>query len=643
MPFPPPFVPPPGTPFCDGFETMADFLAWTPGSRPIDPYNVASVTLAPPARTLLPSRPLILDTHDMNGGYVPNGDAWPQGVPYFNIYTHTFWSSIDLFIYFGHKREIIIPPPWWMNAAHRNNIPVLGTLQFETEGKFKDLANVFATGQTDQFIQQLITAANFFGFDGWFFNVEQPHFNPPPAYRANLLDLVSRLTDALDGFGGICVWYDSIGPDGTVLYSGEVSQQAGNLDFFQAANATFVDFVWNAPTSLDDTLASLDPSLRTRAMFGVRGFKNEPGVNGRHGQFGSSDTARAVTGTGLSHAQYAGSWTYQKSDGTPEDYEARDLQFWAGDGTRNTATGFAALIPPRLWRSTPFVTAFSTGNGHQFSVQGISTEGDWGNLSVQDILPPWRFQVTPGGLDVEFDYSKSFHAGNSISFTPDSGATGPWEVDLFPAKIELSNVIFVFCVFQGDPNFSLRFYLQDGTFIDLTDGDPQEPGTGVIIPPRHIVSINDWTERQYIANHLPDNVITRISVEVAANAGPLNLGYLALVPNMPFPDGFSRLNNLQATGVSITRQSDGSALVTATLTWQPDGASAPVASVDIFRDKTAAPGTWLGRAYVNQYFVAVTVPAGFGGFTLLAMPTATTGLTTAAANCPTVDIRLPDF
>ena len=34
---------------------------------------------------------------------------------------------------------------------------------------------------------------NFFGFDGWYFNVEQPHSNPPAGYRANLLTLVKAL------------------------------------------------------------------------------------------------------------------------------------------------------------------------------------------------------------------------------------------------------------------------------------------------------------------------------------------------------------------------------------------------------------------------------------------------------------------
>lgn len=639
MAFPPSFVPPVGTPVCDGFETMDEFLAWNPGSRTIDAYNVACVDLVQPAQSLLPSRPMILDCHDMDGGYVPNGDAWPQGVPSFNIYTHTFWSSIDLFVYFGHKREIIIPPPWWTNAAHRNNVPVLGTLQYEGEGKFNDLVQVFASRQTDKFVAQLVTAMNFFKFDGWYFNVEQPHWNPPPGYRANLLALVQALDEALLPSGGITAWYDSIGPDGTVKYSGEVSQQAGNLDFFHSVNSMFIDYVWSAPASLDHTLKSVGPEERRKVMFGVRGFMDASGVNGRHGQFGSSDTARVVTGRGLSHGQFAGSWTYQKSDGDPDDYEARDLCFWAGDGTRNTTTGFASIVPPRLLAVTPFVTAFSTGKGHQFSVRGVPTTGDWGNLSVQDLLPPWRFQVTPNGLGVAFDYSKSFHAGNSISFTP-AGGTGPWEVDLFSTKIPLSEVLFVRCIFQGDPHFSLRFSLQDGTFIDLTGDDPQQPGTGVIISPKHVVDVNGWTERQYIINHLPENVITCISVEIGAIKGPLNLGYLALIANMPFDDAFPNINNLKASGVNVTKQSDGSMLVTATVSWQPDDKSVPVACVDIFRDAAAGPGTWVGRAYVNQYFVAVTVSAGTNLLLLLAMPTGVDSLTLDATQCPTVQIPL---
>jgi hypothetical protein len=286
------------------------------------------------------------------------------------------------------------------------------------------------------------------------------------------------------------------------------------------------------------------------------------------------------------------------------------------------------------------VTAFSTGNGHQFSVLGISTPGDWGNLSVQDVLPPWRFQVTPGGLTVAFDYSKSFHAGNSISFTPTGGGTGPWEVDLFPTTIALSEVLFVRCIFQGDPHFSLRFSLQDGTFIDLTGGEPQQPGTGVIIAPRHTLAVNGWTERQYIINHQPENVITGISVQIGTIAAPLNLGYLALIASMPFADAFPHINNLHAGDVRVTKQTDGSMVVTATISWEPDPESAPVAYVDIFRDAETAPGGWVGRAYVNQFFAAVKVPAGTNVLVLLAMPTGTDSLTLDATQCPSLRISV---
>ena len=49
-----------------------------------------------------------------------------------------------MFVYFGHKREITIPPPWWTNAAHRNNgLYRPGNTSFEGVGKFNDLAHVF--------------------------------------------------------------------------------------------------------------------------------------------------------------------------------------------------------------------------------------------------------------------------------------------------------------------------------------------------------------------------------------------------------------------------------------------------------------------------------------------------------------------
>lgn len=68
-----------------------------------------------------------------------------------------------------------IPPPCWTNAAHSNGVIVLGTLitewddgaqrcsEFlEDEHSYKTLAN------------QLVDITEYYNFDGWLINIENP-------------------------------------------------------------------------------------------------------------------------------------------------------------------------------------------------------------------------------------------------------------------------------------------------------------------------------------------------------------------------------------------------------------------------------------------------------------------------------------
>jgi endo-beta-N-acetylglucosaminidase D len=44
-----------------------------------------------------------------------------------NVYNFSFWQYLDIFYYFGHQL-LTIPPTVWTNAAHKNGVRSLGTL-----------------------------------------------------------------------------------------------------------------------------------------------------------------------------------------------------------------------------------------------------------------------------------------------------------------------------------------------------------------------------------------------------------------------------------------------------------------------------------------------------------------------------------
>ena len=156
-------------------EPFQDFFDWRPTRQPFDRFNIALTPLRP---RQLRSMPRLMHCHYMKNGYLSNGDLWPQGSADADTYNFAYWQYVDLFCYFAHRR-ITIPPPWFINAAHQNGIPVIGTVIFENlDGGnpqvLKDLSAMFSpsTGKPMQACAILIEMARHYGFEGWLFNLE---------------------------------------------------------------------------------------------------------------------------------------------------------------------------------------------------------------------------------------------------------------------------------------------------------------------------------------------------------------------------------------------------------------------------------------------------------------------------------------
>jgi hypothetical protein len=579
--------------------------------------------------------PRIQHCHDLWSGYVNSGDLYPQGVPNFNIYTQTFWQYIDVFVYFGHQTwqngtqvdcEFIIPPPWWINAGHRNGVPVLGTIQFETAAEYQDLvANIVTVDNSDQIIDALYNCLKYYGFDGWYFNVEQPPSGAPSNYRSQLLNLVGGLHSRLSNEGFLTIWYNSIGPTGNVAWDpAEVDQN--NVSFLNSCDGIFIDYRWKTPGNIATTLATVtSPSEQNNVYFGIRPFKNlvyPPNVTGgNQGQMQSYIPVQACVRKNLSAALFAASWTYQKSNGTPEDYEARDLQLWVGNGGEWPTSGIASIVNmPRQVLNVPFVTSFSTGNGNLFAVAGATvSSNDWGNLSVQDILPTWRFGITgqtpSDAVSVAFSYAAAFEGGSCLAFTSAAGAPGQAEVDLFLTDIPSDGLVVSYS-FQGLPQVFLTLYLADGTWFGLSDPSafPSQPpplagtGSGQFVTLASSTVANGWTTRTY---NLPGGAaIARISIDLYSTSSPFNtlLGQIILAPNLNPPSGVTSVSSEYVQLATF----NGIQLLIATLVYVPNPKTpGTTAYFDIWSGQYPNL-TWVGRSYALQYLVAVPVPASSG-------------------------------
>lgn len=84
------------------------------------------------------------------------------------------WQLIDIFVYFSHY-FVTIPPPCWTNSAHTHGVPVLGTLITESDdGAARCSKFLEDTASLETMVNQLVDIAEYYRFDGWLLNIENP-------------------------------------------------------------------------------------------------------------------------------------------------------------------------------------------------------------------------------------------------------------------------------------------------------------------------------------------------------------------------------------------------------------------------------------------------------------------------------------
>lgn len=111
-----------GEPQAQALNTLTALLSWQAGHLIDELFCRGSLPLAQAGRKPLPSRSRLLVCHDLAGGY--GADRFAQGSSDACQFRLHQWHSIDLFVYFSH-RLVAIPPPGWINCAHRHGTLVV--------------------------------------------------------------------------------------------------------------------------------------------------------------------------------------------------------------------------------------------------------------------------------------------------------------------------------------------------------------------------------------------------------------------------------------------------------------------------------------------------------------------------------------
>ncbi len=407
-----------------GIATVEDLLAWTPAADPFFVFNRASVPLVP--RQIATTRMLDCQGLDL-APYPPQGTTDPTN------YTLGYWQSVDIFTFFGGSVCFTPPTPGWINAGHRNGVPVLGTFFARDTA---DIGKLTASG--DHGVAQMVAVAQAYGFDGWFFNMEK---DPGADVAQQLIGFLASLRSAIHAAipSSLVVWYDALLPTGFVGYQNELN--ANNWPFFEVCDAIFPNFWWTVGGKPGPERSTAFAREKGRSPLDVYTPVDCYGRSSPSSGFQSWVALAGAQKADTSVGMFCPAWTWQNANtplnGVP--YPQGDAILWGGIA--------ANVIPPRpALRSLPFVTHFDQGFGNQFCIAGKISNAHWAypwcNMSQQDILPSSRWKLTAGSAQacsIELSNACPFDGGSCLKIAGDPSQGSFATYELFVANLVLPN------------------------------------------------------------------------------------------------------------------------------------------------------------------------------------------------------------
>lgn len=423
----------------------ATILDWDPATDRDARYNRSTVPLA---RRVVPARPANAHARPNEArvqalvAYAPTSGNPAQGGLDMNYYATNYWQYIDELVFWGGSASeglILAPNPTVTDAAHRNGVRVIGNVFLPPTAYGGQIQWVrdFVRREGDRFpvADKMIQVARHHGFDGWFLNQETAGGNTQLAN--DMRDFIVYLKRS----GLRVIWYDAMTDTGSVSWQNALT--ARNRTFFEQSDEMFLNFWW--------TTQGLANSAALAQQMGRSPYDLASGVdvesNGYNTGVGWAsmfpENRPHVTSLGF----YRPEWTF-KSAASLADFYARDNRFWVGpngDPANTTTTASWKGVAHYITELTPvtqlpFVTNFNTGHGRKFAVGGtVRSTQAWNNLSLQDVLPTWRWNVTGTGTKVtpSLDWDDPYDGGTALKITGTPQSAN--DVRLFATALKITS------------------------------------------------------------------------------------------------------------------------------------------------------------------------------------------------------------
>lgn len=451
------------------FMTAVQVLGFDPSK--IDP--VAKATL-PTAQRAPRGGPGVAIGPDLGGdSYAERTFGFAQGGTSGDVFNFLYWPYVDAVYYYYHA-VFATPPTVWIDAAHRNGVPILGVMTGDcpTEcGCAEELKSLFTDEHRKQTVDVMFNTLEAYGFDGWFLDFESG-FSWSPKVKSAIEDLRGRTLSS--GKKPIVMTYEARhqGVDSDTLdmfkasdyyfgdYSGGLTPRE-TFDFLKdngLESRRFDDF-WTQDIffNADESCTGSNATQIYNGNIGDHWCLHTDNVFRRMDQI--RDTSRPGPAFYTAMGFFAAEWPTNGGTGTslPLDkarsaHQDANRFLWVGFDTQyqgerctlanhDSINAVSSLIDPLpIAGGVPFVTRFDTGEGDVFAVRGqhvAKRDSGWNLLSMQDVAPTWLCNRSGAQLNVGYTYADPFDGGSALEMKGSLEAGASSRYDLYATSMSM--------------------------------------------------------------------------------------------------------------------------------------------------------------------------------------------------------------
>lgn len=539
----------------------------------------------------------------------------PHGTNQFEANTFSYWQYIDKLVYWGGSagEGLIVPPtPDVTDSAHKNGVPVLGTIFFppvEYGGKTEWVDDFLQRDESGKFIiiDKLVETCDKLGFDGWFINQEtqlDEASQKKVEYATLFQDFLKQFKEATNGKYEI-MWYDAMTVDGEMDWQNQMNDK--NKAFVidaegnELADSMFLNFWWTTDKLAPEEL--LKKSNEYAQSVGYNPKKLFAGIDMQANGTGTPIKWNLLENGDdplVSIGLYCPSWSFFSAEDINQFHE-KESRIYVNEfqdpskDSQAEGTEWRGLskfaIEKSVVNSAPFTTNFNMGNGYNFFIKGEKVSNlDWNNRSLGDVMPTYRWIIEGEGNTIKpsIDYANAYYGGNSLKFLGDFKAGQESLIKLFSAdlKVEENMEISVAAKAQSELQLDLQLEFFDGESI-VIKGDK--------------ALVEEWQQITYSLKGHENKEIKAISLVVSSKEDQkvaFNVGELTIKNSQDNAEVIN-VSNLKVDRVEFAEEDT---IAGVHLSWDAS-ASDDLKAYEIYRKNNDGTYSLLGATLNNRFFI----------------------------------------